>query len=221
MNYRDIKYELHALVLLVAFAIAMLRNEYNYLVLGALIAFGIMLGFRRKEFLAGRWFTNAANWVTLARLMAILLAVMNYHTMSSVQFAGIMLVAVLLDALDGYIARRYGVSTEAGADLDMETDAFYVVCMSLIVFTDHAAGYLVLTAGLLRYIFVWLLRLTGLYRTAMPKLRWSRQIAAIYFIALLLPFVCENQTCSWLLNFAAGLVCLSFLEELVLRMRQV
>lgn len=60
----------------------------------------------------------------------------------------------LLDAVDGAMARRSGLSSAFGARFDMETDAAYTLVLSALVWQAGQAGPWVLAAGLLRYAFV-------------------------------------------------------------------
>ena len=173
--------------MLVAITVALFTQSVLALLPGAMVAFLIMLVFRRNEIYSGRGLTTIANWVTILRLLVVFVGVANYDALGSLAFAGIMLGAVLLDGVDGYLAKRLGQMTEVGADLDMETDAFYVACTSIIAFQDFEAGYIVLSAGMLRYVFVWLLRVLNLNTVTSPKVPGARQIAAIYFVVLILP----------------------------------
>jgi phosphatidylglycerophosphate synthase len=61
---------------------------------------------------------------------------------------------LLLDLLDGWLARRRGLTSEFGALFDMETDAFFVLVLALILFSRGIAGAWVIMAGLWRYLYV-------------------------------------------------------------------
>lgn len=62
--------------------------------------------------------------------------------------------ALALDGIDGWAARRSGVSSRFGARFDMETDALFVLALSALVYRAGQAGAWVLTLGAMRYIFV-------------------------------------------------------------------
>ena len=64
------------------------------------------------------------------------------------------LLALVLDGIDGWVARRRQVATAFGARFDMEADALLVLGLSLAAFAAGRAGAWVLTAGALRYVFV-------------------------------------------------------------------
>src|SRR5690606_37764087 len=59
--------------------------------------------------------------------------------------------ALLLDAVDGRVARRTGTETAFGARFDGEVDAFLILVLSVVV--ASSLGWWVLAAGLARYVF--------------------------------------------------------------------
>jgi phosphatidylglycerophosphate synthase len=59
-----------------------------------------------------------------------------------------------LDLVDGPLARRSGRVSTFGARFDMETDAFLILTLSLLVWWDGRAGAWVVASGLMRYAFV-------------------------------------------------------------------
>jgi phosphatidylglycerophosphate synthase len=63
-------------------------------------------------------------------------------------------VAALLDAVDGPLARRRHLASSFGARFDMETDAFLILVLSVLVLQFGKAGAWVLAAGAMRYAFV-------------------------------------------------------------------
>jgi phosphatidylglycerophosphate synthase len=91
-------------------------------------------------------------------------------------------VALLLDAADGFVARRTGSSTALGARFDMEVDAFLILVLS--VFVAQFLGVWVLAIGALRYVFVAASWVMIWLRAALP-VRYSRKtVAALQGIAL-------------------------------------
>lgn len=91
-------------------------------------------------------------------------------------------VALVLDAVDGYVARRTGTASAFGARFDMETDAFLIAVLSVHVAPQ--VGWWVLAIGAMRYVYVlagwalpWLRRPT-------PPRYWAKVVAAIQGIVL-------------------------------------
>lgn len=108
---------------------------------------------------ATRWQLTPADRVTLTRAgLAVLLAVLVLLSLTGALAArswltfGVLVVALLLDLVDGAVARRTGQVTERGARWDSETDAATLLVASLAVATFAPW---VLVIGLARYLF-WL-----------------------------------------------------------------
>jgi phosphatidylglycerophosphate synthase len=84
-------------------------------------------------------------------------------------------VALPLDAVDGWVARRTGTCSERGARFDMEVDAVLILVLSVLLI--RPLGAWVLVAGLMRYAF----GLAGLvlpWLTAPLPVRRSRKVVA-------------------------------------------
>ncbi|MFD1693912.1 CDP-alcohol phosphatidyltransferase family protein [Roseibium aestuarii] len=64
------------------------------------------------------------------------------------------LLALVLDGLDGFLARRSHLSSRFGARYDMELDAFLILGLSLAVVALDKAGPWALLIGAMRYLFV-------------------------------------------------------------------
>ena len=67
----------------------------------------------------------------------------------------------MLDGVDGWLARRSRMASAFGARFDVETDALFVMAMSILVWQHGKAGAWVLLGGMMRYVFVmagWWLR---------------------------------------------------------------
>ncbi|WP_339799719.1 CDP-alcohol phosphatidyltransferase family protein [uncultured Marinobacter sp.] len=69
-------------------------------------------------------------------------------------FALLCVVALLLDGVDGHIARKTGTSSAFGARFDMELDAFFILLLCFAALVLDKAGPWVLLIGLIRYGFV-------------------------------------------------------------------
>ena len=85
-------------------------------------------------------------------------------------------VALVLDAVDGWVARRTGTASALGARFDMEVDAFLILVLS--VYVAQSVGAWVLAIGAARYAFVaagWLL---PWLRGPLPPRYWRKVVAA-------------------------------------------
>ncbi len=100
-----------------------------------------------------------ANRVTLARgvLVALLAGALADPALLSAQGAwlfALALVALSLDGVDGWVARRTGSASAQGARFDMELDALFILVLCLALLLLDRAGPWVLAIGAMRYVFV-------------------------------------------------------------------
>lgn len=89
---------------------------------------------------------------------------------------------LLLDAVDGWVARRTGSASELGARYDMEVDAFLLLVLSAYV--SQALGIWVLSIGLMRYAFVAAGWIFPWLRRQLPFRYWRKVVTAVQGIAL-------------------------------------
>lgn len=123
--------------------------------------------------------------------------------------------ALLLDAVDGAVARKTGTSSPAGARMDMETDAALLLVLS--VPAAMTVGYWALLIGLMRYLFVAAGWLRAPLRAELAFSQLRRVIAAVQGIALflvLLPLV-PAAAAVVIAAAALALLCFSFGRDVV------
>ncbi|MGW3355018.1 CDP-alcohol phosphatidyltransferase family protein [Streptomyces bungoensis] len=97
---------------------------------------------------------------------------------------GLTAVALLLDGVDGKVARRTGTSSALGARFDMEVDAFLILVLSVYVSTQ--LGPWVLLIGGMRYAFVAAARVAPWLNAPLPASFARKTVAALQGICLLL-----------------------------------
>jgi len=131
---------------------------------------------------------GAANLVTTVRLgLASMVAasVAQPISASAAWFVvALAALATMLDGVDGWLARRSGLASELGARFDVETDAFFILTLSVLVWRFDKAGAWVLGCGLMRYAFVaagWTLPWMGGHLT--PTWR-GKTVAVVQLIGL-------------------------------------
>lgn len=95
---------------------------------------------------------------------------------------GLVIPALALDAVDGWVARRTGSTSELGARFDMEVDAFLLLVLG--VYVAPALGLWVIAIGALRYAFVVAGRLLPWMRARLPYRYWRKVVTAYAGIAL-------------------------------------
>ena len=93
-------------------------------------------------------------------------------------------VALALDAVDGWVARRTGTSSSLGARFDMEVDAFLILVLSLAA--ARVLGGWVLVIGLFRYVLMVGARVAPWLGGPVPPRLWRKAVAALQGVALTL-----------------------------------
>jgi phosphatidylglycerophosphate synthase len=93
-------------------------------------------------------------------------------------------VALALDAVDGYVARRTGTATALGARFDMEVDAYLLLVLS--VYVMEPVGLWALAIGGMRYVFVVAIWVLPWMRGTLPPRYWRKVVAATQGIVLVL-----------------------------------
>lgn len=153
--------------------------------LACLLATGVLLA--RGLAAAGRRGLNPADRITLARAglvagVAALVVDSFGRPVSVVALTGLATGALVLDAVDGQVARRRQACSELGARFDLEVDAFLILVLS--GYAAHRFGGWVLAIGLARYGYLvagWAL---PWLREPVPARYWYKVVAAIQGIVL-------------------------------------
>lgn len=138
---------------------------------------------------------GAGNRITLGRLALVASLIAPLVEASSTWvFLAVALLALGLDGVDGYLARRQGRVSEFGARLDMEVDAALTVTLALNAILVGSVGLIALLLFLPRYLFVLAGRFAPWLRRPLPE-RFSRKLVTVVqigtLIALQLPFLVE------------------------------
>src|SRR5689334_15620051 len=128
-----------------------------------------------------------ADWITLTRALLIagvagLVADSFVRPVSSPALVTLSAVALVLDAVDGQVARRTGTVTELGARIDAETDAFLILLLSIFVAQDY--GGWVLAIGAARYALLLAGWLIPWLAAPLPPRYWGKVVAAVTGIVL-------------------------------------
>jgi phosphatidylglycerophosphate synthase len=128
-----------------------------------------------------------ADWVTLTRALLVagvagLVADSFVRPVSITALVTLSTVALVLDAVDGQVARRTGTATELGARIDCEVDAFLILLLSIFVSQDY--GGWVLAIGAARYALLLAGWLIPWLAAPLPPRYWGKVVAAVQGIVL-------------------------------------
>ncbi len=159
---------------------------------------------------------GSANRVTLARaalalpVFALALEPGSLGPTGLWWIIGLSTVVMLLDGLDGRIARRTGTETAFGARFDMELDAALILALSVLVWRSGKVDAWVLLIGLMRYAFVaasW--RWPALGAELPPSMR-RKVVCVIQGVVLLVALGPIIPVSMAVVVTAAGLVALGY-----------
>ena len=170
-----------------------------------------------------------ANQVTTARAIFVALVVgvigEPADPMIAAGAAAAALAVVMMDGVDGWLARRSLMPSAFGARFDMEVDALLILALSVLAFTLGKAGAWVMLSGLMRYVFVaagwtW----PWMERPLIPSRR-RQTVCVIQIVALIViiePMVTRSLS-ELIAAFALGMLGVSFFVDtwwLVLHRRE-
>lgn len=158
-----------------------------------------------------------ANRVTLVRgtvtvTLAALACFPNILSAITWPFAITSLCILLLDGVDGAIARGSGFKSDFGARFDMELDALLIVVLCVAIINLDKVGLWVLALGMMRYAFIIAGVLWPLLQSPLPE-SFRRKTVCVWQIATLmiavLPIV-NAEFAFWTLALALVLLVYSF-----------
>jgi phosphatidylglycerophosphate synthase len=97
--------------------------------------------------------------------------------------------SLVLDGVDGWLARRLGQATVFGARFDMEVDAALILLLCLLLVQAGLAGPWVLLIGLMRYGFLAITACWPALRQALPDSQRRKVICVWQVASLVIAFV--------------------------------
>lgn len=155
------------------------------LLVGLGTALAVSFGLRR----AGATGLGPADRVTLVRAVltggvAALVAEAFVGPVPAGVLVGLATAGLVLDGVDGRVARRTRTASAFGARFDVESDALLVLVLSVHVARE--VGPWVLLIGAARYLFVLAGTRLRWLRGPLPPRRWRKVVAVVQAVALLL-----------------------------------
>jgi phosphatidylglycerophosphate synthase len=128
-----------------------------------------------------------AGWVTLTRASLVVgAAALTADSVEGDAARGALVtlasVALVLDLVDGRVARRTRTTSALGARLDGEVDAFLILVLSVAV--APSVGAWVLAIGAMRYAFLAAGWLFAWMRAPLPRRDWRKVVTAVQGVTL-------------------------------------
>jgi phosphatidylglycerophosphate synthase len=169
---------------------------------------------------------GAANHVTIVRcaMVALLAGLLGEHVSRTTAVAAVVVAsaAMVLDGVDGWLARRTGMASTFGARFDMETDAVFVAVLALLVWRFGKAGSWVLLSGLMRYLFAAAVLVLPRLQRPVPSTIRGKTIAVLQMIVLIVALapLCDPAVSAWVAAVGLLALLLSFSLDVAWLLRQ-
>jgi phosphatidylglycerophosphate synthase len=151
-----------------------------------------------------------ANSVTAGRLLLVLALPLLPLDASPAWPIAAGLVVLLADGLDGWLARRYEMTSEFGEFFDKETDALFLLVLCFMTASRGLLTPWVVGLGLLRYAFVFALFLLQPHVSKEYRSSWARVIYVVAILSLLTAFLPYPALVQPIVAAAAGALLYSF-----------
>lgn len=132
---------------------------------------------------------GAANAVTLLRgaMLALVFGLLATEPEPELAWFAVVVAtaALILDGVDGSLARRGGTASAFGARFDMETDALAVLVLAALVWHFDKAGVFILLSGAMRYAFAAAAGVLPWMARPLPPSRRRKAVCVVQIGALL------------------------------------
>lgn len=151
-----------------------------------------------------------ANQITLVRLILVLVSLISLPALTLESASFLFLTIVLLDVLDGHIARRLESNSLFGMHFDMEVDASFVLLAGCYFYTTNSLGLILLLPGALRYFYCITKFLFPKRHYVEQKNRLVSYAAGVNFTLLTIATLVSGTMQNTILLLSCFIVCLSF-----------
>ena len=203
----------HAALLLLCTLGLYYAGALYLLSLPAGFSFLLLLGLNWQAEQNACFLFHPANLVTFLRLALLFIIGLNFSQFPPLLVGLIALAILLMDGLDGYLARKYQTSSLFGEYLDMETDALYVLVMTCILYQMDYLGLWILALGLLRYVYFLVLKNVKSPEQKEARVFRARLIAVIFMASLSACLILPEFIYEPAVVIASALVVFSFGES--------
>jgi phosphatidylglycerophosphate synthase len=203
----------HCFAMFAASLIFIINHSFYPFLIISLVSFSLLwvIGWPEIRQING----GLANWVTAIRYFGLVILSFLYLKLTGVQITTWLIILVILDGLDGYLARKFHHRTKMGAYFDMETDALFICIVSCILLIRGLTRYYILIPAFMRYFYVVLLYMTGLQVITEERTRFGPAVAVIMFLILAFAFVLPGGARFYLLVTGSIMISGSFIYSFV------
>ncbi|MGI9270611.1 MAG: CDP-alcohol phosphatidyltransferase family protein [Woeseiaceae bacterium] len=201
----------HAVAMSLSVAAVYLLHSSAPVGLAALLSFSFLLLHRWQYFERPAVRRRYAHQLTLIRLMLLCYAAFRINDIDWTWLLAIFTTNVLLDVIDGIVARRFAQSSDFGTTFDREVDGLYVLVACLYFDIAGGIGAWILIPGLLPYGYRLIVWMTGAPANTSQKQSHAAILAGLNFVLLLIAVAAPPNYRLIVLVISATIVTLSFL----------
>lgn len=206
---------LHAYLCLLGGALFWISESGLYLAIISALSFALLVFSRYAALAVTGTFGGLANQITLFRFGLVLVVLVELANLTQPWVIGLFTVVVVLDVLDGFVARKLAQTSLLGMHLDMEVDALFVLAAGCYFYLTTDLGIILLLPGALRYLYVLCISLIPRQNFVERKRRYAAWAAGANFCLLILASATQGNTQTNLLLISCAVVCLSFFVSFV------
>lgn len=204
--------EWHAVVIGLSLLVVLSGLTIALFPVAAAVSFSaLILQFKMRWTPSGRF--ELANTVTLFRLAGVFILYLTPDQASG-WIGVIALFLFALDAVDGWIARRWHLSSEFGEFFDKEVDAFFLLALCFLLYADQRLGLWILIPGLLRYLFVAYLKFVGPRQIKEQRSRLGCWSYCLMMLSVISAFFVRETIYVPLILVMTCVLCVSFADTI-------
>ncbi len=171
-------------------------------------SFVIYLFLNWNRFTIKKNYGGIPNLVTVTRLILVFVSV--FFKDNKFALATLATTIIVFDGLDGYLARKLNLVTPFGGELDMETDAFFCLLFSLLIFKNHPELIIILLGGSLRYLYKIVTTIITKETFIESRKKYAGYFAGSYFFSFMLFFYTDYSIGKNFIGVGTLLVIISF-----------
>jgi phosphatidylglycerophosphate synthase len=166
---------------------------------------------------------NRITWIRTA--LSVIIAAMLVDAGSAVNgwlVSALAAVALVLDGLDGMIARRHRKTSRFGALFDQEIDAGLILVLCLLLGVSGKIGFWIVALGAMRYALLIAGWCRARLRQPLPPSTFRRVVCAIQVASLLIGLAppVAPLIAAWIGGAALGILVLSFGRDVLWLVQQ-
>lgn len=156
---------------------------------------------------------GAANGITTVRLAACLFMLGSYTSLPPLYLTLGALAVLLMDGLDGYLARKQQTTGLYGATYDVEVDALYTAMLALLLVALKDVGAWVVLVGAWRYVYQLVTSYVPPRRHPASSTVFGRWCYGLSVVGMAVSLTLPNTLATTLAGVAALVTSASFLTS--------